>query len=71
VPDTMIGYESFQPVLLATGAEDARWSGRCALCPVPVRHGDRVATLPDGGDRAHVGCITRTGSTRPEARRWG
>jgi hypothetical protein len=61
-PDTRAAYYGgFEPVLLAERARDAKVPGRCALCPVPVAPGQRIARLPSGGGGiAHVACAART-----------
>lgn len=43
------------PPLLATRARKARRDSRCALCPAPVRTGQREGLIPAGW--AHIACI--------------
>lgn len=45
--------------LVGSRAREARRAGRkCVHCWGPIRPGERIADVPDGG-QAHLGCIAR------------
>ena len=50
-------YTSPRPLLLAEQAHTNSQPGRCQLCPLELRIGQRIARLLDGSGWAHLGCV--------------